>query len=328
MAGLIAGARTGVAPGAHLVSVKIAGADGTTTLSRVIEGLALVDTVRDSLDVDVLLVALSAPAHDGRDPLEIALEQLWARGLTVVVPAGNEGDHVGTPGSAPHVITVGALDDAGTAAVADDTIPDWSSHGGRARAADKPELVAPGVSVVSLRAEGTTLDADHPQARVGDSYFRGSGTSMSAALTAGAAATVLGASAGLSPDGVKGQLLDGAAPAPAGAAPARGVLDVPGAIAAPPVTGNGHHAAVPGLDRVHGPVGLPGAAPADVAPGHAEAVDVTGWRWAEGEWTGWRWAGWRWAGWRWAGWRWSGWRWSGWRWSGWRWSAVMYGAAA
>ena len=49
----------------------------------------------------------------------------------------------------------------------------------------KPDVVAPGVSVVSLRAPGSTIDVTHPEGRVDNVYFRGTGTSMSTAIVSG-----------------------------------------------------------------------------------------------------------------------------------------------
>ena len=46
----------------------------------------------------------------------------------------------------------------------------------------KPDLVAPGRSVISLRAPGSAIDAAYPGSRVGSAYFKGSGTSFSTAV--------------------------------------------------------------------------------------------------------------------------------------------------
>ena len=45
----------------------------------------------------------------------------------------------------------------------DDVVAPWSNRGGAAR---RPDLVAPGQSVVGLRDPGSRLDREHPQARV------------------------------------------------------------------------------------------------------------------------------------------------------------------
>jgi serine protease AprX len=106
----------------------------------------------------------------------------------------------------PTLLTVGAVDEAGTGDRADDTVAAFSGRGPAPKGAAKPEVVAPGRSVVSLRAPGSVIDVATPGARVADSYFTGSGTSFSTAVTAGAAAVLL-AEHELLPPQLKGLLI-------------------------------------------------------------------------------------------------------------------------
>ncbi len=224
MAGLIAGDGTsssgrylGVAPKAHLVSVKVAVSDGSTTLGTLLAGLQLVRHSRERFNIRVVLLALSSESTMApeRDPLTRALRALWADGLFVVVPAGNDGPDEGSidsPGLDPVLMAAGAVDDRGTPTVADDEVPFWTSRGPSPFGAAKPDVAAPGVRVVSTRAPGSAIDEKNPSARIGDAYFRGSGTSMSAAITAGVAALLLSADPGLSPDELKDRLVSGATP--------------------------------------------------------------------------------------------------------------------
>jgi serine protease AprX len=224
MAGLIAGngtasegAYTGVAPLAHLVSIKVALSDGSTTLGTVLEALQLVDRSREKFNIRVMLLALSSDsdASPDTDPLTHALRKLWDHGVFVVVPAGNDGPDAGSvdlPGNDPVLMTAGAIDDMGTRSVSDDQVPSWTSRGPSRFGDAKPDVAAPGVHLVSLRAPGSVIDHENPSARVGEMYFRGSGTSMSAAVTAGVGALVLAAHPDMSPDEVKAALVDGATP--------------------------------------------------------------------------------------------------------------------
>jgi len=212
MAGLIAGSGAasagrfaGVAAGAQILDVQVADADGSTSLSNVLRGL---EAVAADSSVSVVNLSLSAPTHLPWhvDPLTRALDALWDRGVTVVVPAGNDGPSsrsVTSPGTDPNLLTVGAVDEGGTAERADDSTPAWTSRGPAPMNVAKPDLAAPGASVVSLRAAGSAVDTASPHARVESAYFRGSGTSMASAVTAGAAAVLLSARPHLSPDDVK-----------------------------------------------------------------------------------------------------------------------------
>ncbi|MEP6463462.1 MAG: S8 family serine peptidase [Frankiaceae bacterium] len=219
MAGLIAGSGfssdgkfVGVAPAAGILDVQVASATGETSLSQVLAGLQAVSD-RHAVDpsLRVLNVSLSAdsPVPPAFDPLARGLDALWNSGVTVVVAAGNDGPKVGTvtsPGDDPVLLTVGSLNEAGTADHGDDSVSDFSARGVTKGGPAKPDLVAPGAAVVSLRSPGSVIDSGYPSARVGESYFRGSGTSMAAAVTSGAAAALLTARTDLTPNDVKALL--------------------------------------------------------------------------------------------------------------------------
>jgi serine protease AprX len=123
----------------------------------------------------------------------------------VVVAAGNEGasGRLNDPAYDPYVIAVGAEDMNGTPDTKDDLVPEWSSQGSAERG---PDIVAPGKSVVSLRNPGSSADLGFPEARVGDRFFRGSGTSQATAVVTGAAALLIQQRPDLTPDQVKALL--------------------------------------------------------------------------------------------------------------------------
>jgi serine protease AprX len=100
------------------------------------------------------------------------------------------------------VLTVGATDDRGTAGVGDDQLPDFSGRGPTAHGLAKPDVVAPGAHVISLRAPGSTIDTQFPN-YVDGSYRQGSGTSMATGVVSGAIALMLQANPGFTPDRVK-----------------------------------------------------------------------------------------------------------------------------
>ena len=85
------------------------------------------------------------------DPLAFAVEAAWNRGIFVVVSAGNAGygtAALSDPALDPFVMAVGAADPEGTPSQADDTVAVFSSGGDAAR---RPDVVAPGTKVISLR---------------------------------------------------------------------------------------------------------------------------------------------------------------------------------
>jgi subtilisin family serine protease len=213
MAGLIAGsghashgAHTGVAPGAKILSVKIAGRDGAADVSGVLAAIQWVVSYKDTYDIRVLNLSLGTDSTNSyrTDPFNQAVQRAWDAGIAVVVAASNRGPEPGTigkPGDDPMVMTVGAIDDQGTATPDDDRLPDFSSRGPTAGdGLPKPDLVAPGAWVTSLRSPGSLIDSETGG---GDDYVRGSGTSMAAAVVSGVAALTLAAAPSMTPDRVK-----------------------------------------------------------------------------------------------------------------------------
>ena len=150
------------------------------------------------------------------DPLAKAVENAWNHGILVVASAGNDGlgtDHLVMPAADPHVLAVGAADNSGTEETGDDVVAEFTNGGNAAR---RPDVLAPGKSVVSLRDPGSYIDQLHPEGLVpqdaAQRFFRGSGTSQAAAVVAGEAALLFSAEPKLTPDLVKSLLMRTARP--------------------------------------------------------------------------------------------------------------------
>jgi serine protease AprX len=217
----------GVAPDAKVTSIKVGAHDGAVDVSQVIAAVDWVVEHRNDDPRNPIRVLNLSYGTDGVqdyrvDPLAHAVENAWRAGIVVVVSGGNDGfahGKLNNPGYDPYVLTVGAADTKGTTATLDDTVPPFSSRGDAERRVD---LVAPGRSIVSLRDPGSYLDVAHPGARVGDRFFKGSGTSQAAAVVSGAVALLLEQRPSLTPDQVKALLVSTAARMPNADAAGRG----------------------------------------------------------------------------------------------------------
>jgi serine protease AprX len=71
----------------------------------------------------------------------------------------------------------------------------------------KPDVVAPGTTIVSARDVGSTIDALHPDAVLDGNYFKGTGTSQAGAVVSGVAALLYQADPLLKPNQVKSILM-------------------------------------------------------------------------------------------------------------------------
>ena len=200
----------GVAPGAKLVSVKVAGPDGSTDVSVVIAALQWVVTHRAQYGIKVLNLSFGTDSVQpyALDPLNAAVERAWAAGITVVVSSGNRGPGtINKPGDDPFVITVGAVDVNQTIDRKDDEIAPFSSSGITQDGFSKPDVVAPGTTIVATRDAGSTIDGLHQEAVVDGDYFKGTGTSQAGAVVSGVAALLYQANPSLRPSAVKSILM-------------------------------------------------------------------------------------------------------------------------
>lgn len=183
VAGTVAGTVSGVAKKATLVPVRVLGCDGSGTNADVIAGLDWV--AKNARPPAVVNMSLGGGASRA---LDNAVKDLVARGITVVVAAGNENADAcsRSPARAPEAITVAASD-------RNDKRAAFSNKG------TCVDLFAPGLQIVS-----GAHTADEATTTL-------SGTSMAAPHVAGAAAIYLAAHPAARPAAVAAALIEAAA---------------------------------------------------------------------------------------------------------------------
>lgn len=182
----------GVAPEAELVVVKAMDEDGGGTLRDVIKALQWLSDNRVRYGIHIASLSLGIEFGNEKDMICQAAEALWTQGMLVVAAAGNSGPKAGTinsPGRAASVLTVGAMDDRGDA---NHHVPDFSSRG-PVKGAQKPDLCAPGVDLVTTERSG---------------YALFTGTSAATPVVAGCAALLLEKHPSWTPDRIKAYLLE------------------------------------------------------------------------------------------------------------------------
>lgn len=212
------GKYSGIAPGAKIVGLSA----GDLNLSGVLSGFDYLLEQGASLNVRAVNCSFSAnTAFDFNDPVNVATKMLVASGINVVFSAGNTGSGLNTLNPyavAPWVIGVGATDERSRLA-------NFSSRGAFGSKLFHPTLVAPGVSVVSLRgalitsvygALGNESETDTQRLALGEIpfYTTASGTSFSAPQVVGTIALMLEANPGLTPLEIRDILQRTATPLP------------------------------------------------------------------------------------------------------------------
>jgi len=347
----------GIAPDARIINVKVGAYDGAADVSQVIAGIDWVVQHRKDAGFNIRVINLSfgtdATQAAALDPLIHAAETAWRNGIVVVAAAGNDG--LGTrsladPALSPMVIAVGATNPRGTLTVTDDYIPLFAQHGNSARTVD---VVAPGVSLISLRVPGGFVDQNVTTGKVGTRFQQATGTSQSTAVVSGLTALLLSKFPTATPDQIKAFLKLNATPvllsegSGAGAqllnnwysgsgsanVTAAALLPILPAALTASYSGSGLGTLEASRGTYHvsnGTVSLTGEK--DIfgkawVPATMSASTIACATWTGGIWNGTRWTGDTWSAGSWKNATWTANDWSGARWSGARWSAMVWDGA-
>ena len=364
MAGLIAGddpsllggasVYRGMAPDARIVSLKVGAADGAVDVSQVIAAIDWVVQHAHDPGFNIRVINLSYGTNSlqdpSTDPLAYAAEQAWKHGIVVVAAGGNYGFQsqrnapaLADPAYDSSLLAVGSIDTMGTLSMSDDQVPSFSPWPKRG-ATRGVDVVSPGTHLQGLRVPNSYIDVNHPEGYLDPRYFRGSGTSQSAALVSGAVALILQKYPNATPDQVK-QLLMGSATylnSQKSQAQGGGELNLAAALTAPlpsaaaAVTddkGNGSLEQARGTDHLV-------AADGSVLSGEQDifgkpfdsaamaALEASASSWSGGTWNASSWSGSTWSGLNWLASTWSASTWSSSSWSASSWSANSWSASS
>lgn len=236
----------GVAPKADLINVRVSNEWGGATESDVVAGMQWVLQNKAVYNIRVANLSLNSSVQQpyGTSPLNAAAEILWFNGVVVVTSCGNNGMKtpgvVFPPANDPFVIAVGATEEMETGDPADDILAGFSAYGVTPDGHSRPDVSAPGNSIVSTLAEHSRFESDYRNNQTGsmdnnghveNRQFVASGTSISAGVVSGATALLLQALPRLNPDQVKYLLMASATPVMGTTGAGAGQINIARAIA-------------------------------------------------------------------------------------------------
>ncbi|MBY7740209.1 S8 family peptidase [Paenibacillus polymyxa] len=204
----------GLAYQANLVGVRVFEGRSTAT-SNIVRGVQWCIDNKEKYGIKIMSLSLGGtaiiPAED--DLLCKILREAQNQGISVVVAAGNAGARpqtVESPGIDPELITVGATNDKNTNDSSDDDVPNFSGRGPTKFGHQKPDTVAPGTNIISLRSKNSEYDRSAPQFRVGEWYCTMNGISMATPIVAGMVALLYEAKPDATSKEIKEAILNGA----------------------------------------------------------------------------------------------------------------------
>lgn len=191
VSGIIASTRIGIAPNCNLICLKVLNKNGNGSTNTFIEGIKWILENRNRYNIQIVNISIggtNAELKREKNLLNLWVTRLWENGITVCCSAGNNGptpDSITAPGNCKKVITVGSFDGK-----------HFSSAGPLLPYITKPELVAPGMNILSTKPHG--------------GYSIKSGTSMSVPFISGICALLLEHRPDLTNDQIKIRLMESA----------------------------------------------------------------------------------------------------------------------
>ncbi len=183
------GLYAGMAPGSNLIVGKVLDREGNGNVENVVKGIDWILKNRTYFQVRIVNISVGTQPDLAWEQKQIfldAVEELWDRGLVVVVSAGNYGPGEGSvavPGNSRKVITVGVPDTEIRSASRRKNNVNYSGRGPTGACVVKPDVFAPGTGIISCNAR-YGISGEHP-------YIMKTGTSMATPVVSGAIACLL-----------------------------------------------------------------------------------------------------------------------------------------
>ena len=204
----------GVAPGVSLINARAGNYSGLAE-GDIISAVqwCVTPVASGGAGANIISMSFGGGYPDAADPMALALCNAAKQyGVLLVASAGNSGPDYytgGSPASGVDVISVGAIDQ-------NDKLASFSSWGPSLSYIGYPDIIAPGVNIISTEAPNSVLSDE--QRYIGDyfdypgnnDYIPLSGTSMACPFVSGALAVLLQAFPTMTPETGRIALIKGA----------------------------------------------------------------------------------------------------------------------
>ncbi|MFZ5353955.1 MAG: S8 family serine peptidase [Bacillota bacterium] len=178
----------------------------TGFFSDILAAMQWILNIKEQHNIKIVVLPFGTTSFSRRfDLLGRAALALWSSGLFVSCCAGNMGpieSSICSPGVCPACFTTGSCNTHGYPYA----VADFSGRGPVYAKVDKPDAVMPGCNITTLNCDKTYSPRNkmyYDFGKLSIKYTEASGTSVSASMTAAAAALIYQKNAALSPEDVK-----------------------------------------------------------------------------------------------------------------------------
>ncbi len=177
------GLYAGVCPRCNIVAIKVLDKNGMGTVDNVIKAIKWIIEYKDLYNIRIVNLSVGTYGLRKKDVTELIkwVEMAWDSGLIVLTAAGNKGPKpmsITAPGISKKIITVGTSEGYVNFSTGKYRIKHYSGCGPTRECIVKPEVVAPGVNIISCSPTRGM-------------YVSKSGTSMATPIVAGCIGLVL-----------------------------------------------------------------------------------------------------------------------------------------
>ncbi|MHA1438516.1 MAG: S8 family peptidase [Promethearchaeota archaeon] len=199
----------GVAPGVYLINAKAADSSGYLDDNNIIDAI---DWCVNNKKVDIISMSFGDNVPTNYGPLKLAISTAVEKGVICVAAAGNAGPKYytgGAPASILESISVGASNKKNRSASFSSWGPTYSYLG-------YPDIIAPGVDIISIENLGSILSnyyrylGNYFDYNGESGYIPLSGTSMACPMVSGALAILKQAYPTITPETARIALIEGA----------------------------------------------------------------------------------------------------------------------
>lgn len=190
------GAYQGIAPNCNLVVAKALDKDGNCNINVLLKALDWVANNIKKYNIRILNISIGIKnSSENYNLLKVAIDNIVNSNVLIITSVGNKNtndtEEIYLPAALPEVLSVGSINDISVKNIDQYQAAPFSSNWKDANGVQKPDLLAPGNSILATQSNVLYNPLDSNSTNMNVSYVSSTGTSNSAAVVSGLAAILM-----------------------------------------------------------------------------------------------------------------------------------------